>query len=139
MLAARSAAKSKRSSRATTHILLAGARRPKSTVISQRPGAIEACEIFCCPVGGPDGAGDGRGPERYVVPPEDTGVGSYLYVLAWADESTTQGTLGQLRRTDGKGNTFYTGQGDWQVCATGKNLERNSNPPTKEWIKTETC
>ena len=101
-------------------------------------GPPNASNIFSCPVGGPDGGGEERGPERYIIPSSDTGVGSYLYFIAWADEATSQGSLAQLKRTDGRGKTVYTGQGNWQVCATGQNIASGEDPaPTQEVLETE--
>lgn len=58
------------------------------------------------------------GPESYTI--EDADPAGYLYILAWSDDSVTQGVLGQLRVGDHA--PYYTGQGDWEVYATGKNL-----------------
>jgi hypothetical protein len=40
----------------------------------------------------------------------------------WSDESVTQGLIGQFSASDGS-NTVYTGSPDWQVCATGMDLD----------------
>ena len=66
--------------------------------------------IFDCPVG--------HGPVAYVVPAAQAPKGSYLYIVAWADEETTQGTLAQFKRVGGR--AIYSGDGAWQVCATDK-------------------
>lgn len=96
-----------------------------------------ASEIFSCPVGGPNGVpSGGLGPERFLIPANDTGAGKFLYVVAWADETATQGTLGQFKRVDGMGNTVYTGIGPWEVCATG--VDHNSGPgPTQASVDAE--
>jgi hypothetical protein len=65
--------------------------------------------IFDCPVG--------HGPVRYVVPAAQAPTGAYLYVIAWADPDVTQGTLAQFKRVGGQ--PIYSGDGAWQVCATG--------------------
>lgn len=78
------------------------------TSLRGRPRTETAADIFNCPVG--------RGPEAYDVPAEEVPLGAYLYVIAWADDATTQGLVGQVSRG---GPPVYTGSGDWQVCATG--------------------
>ena len=111
----------------------------EDTLISFREDAsgvgVNACSIFCCPVGGPDGSPDGRGPERFIIPAKDTVKGNFLYFAAWSDESTSQGVLGQLRRTDGRAEPVYTGVGDWEVCATGQNIGPRDAPPTQANIE----
>ncbi|HET9229634.1 MAG TPA: hypothetical protein VFR31_23335, partial [Thermoanaerobaculia bacterium] len=59
------------------------------------------------------------GPEVYTI--EDADPAGYLYILAWSDDSVTQGVLGQLRVGDEA--PYYTGQGDWEVFATGIDLD----------------
>lgn len=99
---------------------------------------FDACEIFCCPVGGPDGdTANGRGPERYLIPPKDTVDGNFLYIIAWADRASTQGVLGRFRRADGLGTPIYTGIGDWEVCATGEDFGRNDAGPTQAQVDLE--
>lgn len=66
--------------------------------------------------------GDRRGPETYIVPAEAARANDYLYVIAWSDESGTQGFIGQFK--DDRGwNSIYTGHGEWEVCATGDNYD----------------
>jgi len=85
-------------------------------------GGVENCtaaQIFNC-------AG---GPETYLGVPAS--AGEYLYIVAYSDGSVTQGTLGQF--VSGT-TTVLTGQSDWQVFATGKNINPNcggaSNTPS---------
>lgn len=83
--------------------------------------AVTAGEIFNC----------GVGPEQYLVPAED--VAEYLYVVSYADQSTTQGVLGQFRRVSDRpdgtpGAVLHTGDEGWEVCATG--VDYNSGDPT---------
>jgi len=66
--------------------------------------------IFDCPVG--------HGPVAYVVPADKAPAGAYLYVIAWADNEVTQGTLAQFKRVGGQ--PIYSGDGAWEVCAIGK-------------------
>lgn len=69
--------------------------------------------IFDCPVG--------YGPVRFVVPAAQAPTGSYLYVIAWADNEWTQGTLAQFKRVGGE--AIYSGDGAWEVCAIGTPYE----------------
>ena len=88
------------------------------------PAATLAGEIFNCPVGGPArkgaplAAGAIIGPEAYTVPADQAPPGAYLYLIAWADFSTTQGVIATFTREDG-GSVVATGAGAWQACATG--------------------
>lgn len=79
-------------------------------------GSVE-CDIF-----GTCNA-DRRGPETYVVPGNLTTREGYLYVVVWSDESVTQGLIGQFSASDGTGDPVYTGSDDWEVCATGMDLD----------------
>jgi hypothetical protein len=69
--------------------------------------------IFNCPVG--------YGPVAYVVPAAKAPSNAYLYIIAWADNEVTQGTLAQFKRVGGK--AIYSGDGAWQGCAIGKPYE----------------
>ena len=89
--------------------------------------ATTAGEIFNCPIG--------NGAEQYLVPANDADVGNYLYIIGYADSSTTQGVLGQFFR-DG-GQPVYTGQGNWEVCATGVNFSPGSGGPDLAEINTQ--
>ncbi|WAS89831.1 hypothetical protein [Nannocystis punicea] len=98
--------------------------------ISMYWGGIEnttAGEIFNC----------GEGPEKYVVPYEEADNASYLYIIAWADSSTTQGVLARFRRKDGGGNfgeDVFTGTDGWEVCATGVDYQPGSGGPSLQVI-----
>ncbi|MFZ6183099.1 hypothetical protein ACOXH8_30480 [Nannocystis pusilla] len=98
--------------------------------ISMYWGGIEnttAGQIFNC----------GEGPEKYVVPYEEADNASFLYVIAWADSSTTQGVLARFRRKDGGGNfgeDVFTGTEGWEVCATGVDYQPGSGGPSLQVI-----
>lgn len=87
------------------------------------PPSVTAGDIFNCPVGGPARQGPTlqpgttTGPEAYEVPAAQAPVTAYLYLVAWADFSTTQGVIAQFNRQGA--DPIYTGTGPWQVCATG--------------------
>jgi hypothetical protein len=84
----------------------------------------EAGEIFDCPVG--------HGPEEYVVPAADANMGGFLYIVGYADKSTTQGVIAKFFR---EGATpVYTGSGKWQACATGEDYDPGSGGPEVETI-----
>jgi len=90
-------------------------------------GGIEntlAGKIFSCPIG--------NGPESYTVPAASANAGHYLYIITYADKSTTQGVIGQFFR-EGAAPVF-TGDGAWEVCATGEDYDLGSNGPTLETI-----
>lgn len=81
-------------------------------------GGVENCtagQIFNC-VGGP---------ETYLGVP--SGPGQYLYLVAYSDGSVTQGTLGQF--IDGS-TVVLTGNLNWEVYATGQNLNPNCGGPS---------
>jgi len=80
--------------------------------------ATTAGQIFNC----------SEGPETYLVPGEDANAGGYLYIVAWADKSTSQGVLGQFRRV-GSDEVTYTGTDEWEVCATGIDYQPGSGGP----------
>jgi hypothetical protein len=91
-------------------------------------GGIEnksAGDIFNCTIGA----------ESYIVPAAETAVGKYLYIVAWADKSTTQGVLGKFARVGG--DPIYTGQGAWLVCATGQDFASGSGGPSLQQITTQ--
>jgi hypothetical protein len=69
--------------------------------------------IFNCPVG--------FGPRAFLVPAAQAPAGAYLYIIAWADEEVTQGTIAQFKRVGGQ--AIYTGDGKWEGCAVGKPYE----------------
>jgi hypothetical protein len=58
-----------------------------------------------------------------VVPGNLAPQEGYLYVIGWSDESVTQGLIGQFSASDGSSPAVYTGSPDWQVCATGMDLD----------------
>jgi hypothetical protein len=76
-------------------------------------------DIFDCPVG--------EGPEAYVVPAEDANIGGFLYIVGYADKSTTQGVIAKFFREGAK--PVYTGTGSWQACATGEDYDPGSGGP----------
>ena len=85
--------------------------------VQGRPFSSGAGDIFDCPVG--------VGPEAYTVPADAAPLDAYLYVVAWDDQNTTQGSLGQFKR-EGTTNVLYTGDAAWEVCATGKPYDARS-------------
>jgi hypothetical protein len=85
---------------------------------------ITSGDIFNCPVG--------DGPERYLVPAADSNAGSFLYIVGYADKSTTQGVLAEFFR-DGAPPTF-TGDGNWEVCATGEDFDPGDGGPSLDEI-----
>ncbi len=87
--------------------------------------ATSAGEIFSCPID--------FGPEHYVVPAESAPPGAYLYIVSWDDHSVTQGVLAQFKRTDA---TLYSGDTNFEVCATGIDFTTASGP-TQEQVNTE--
>jgi hypothetical protein len=79
-----------------------------------QPANALAADIFNCPIG--------KGPEEYTVPGAQAPIGAYLYLVAWADNTTTQGIIGQFERG---GAPLYTGDPAWEVCATGLSYPTN--------------
>jgi hypothetical protein len=100
------------------------------------PDAGSACAVGACDAFGSCNE-DGLGPETYIVPGSDTNAGDFLYVIAWSDDYVTQGLLGQFAAADGS-NVIYTGNEEWEVCATGVDYDIGSGGPTTtvidEWI-----
>jgi hypothetical protein len=89
------------------------------------PASVTAGDIFACNIG----------PEGYSIPAADAPESAYLYAIAWADHSVTQGLIGQFKRTGG--TPIYTGDPEWQVCATGIDYDsrdpvRKAGPPLLE-------
>ncbi|MRG90428.1 hypothetical protein [Polyangium spumosum] len=84
--------------------------------------AQTAGQIFNC----------GEGPEAYVVPAAAAPPSAYLYIVTWDDLAVTQGVLGQFRR--GTGAPLYTGDGQFEVCATGINMQSSQTGPTQDEI-----
>lgn len=83
------------------------------THFTQGQRAGTAGQIFNC----------NEGPEEYTVPAADAPDGAYLYVVTWDDLSVTQGVLAAFSRDTG---TVLTGDGRFEVCATG--LDYSSGP-----------
>lgn len=81
-------------------------------------------DIFDCPIG--------NGPESYVVPADDANAGGYLYIIGYADKSTTQGVIAKFYREGAL--PVYTGAGKWEVCATGEDYDPGSGGPTRATI-----
>jgi hypothetical protein len=101
-----------------------------STDMANYFGGVEnfaAADIFSCPIG--------KGPEQYTVAAKDASAGAYLYIVSWADRSTTQGVIGQFARQGA--DAIYTGVGHWEVCATGKDYDPGSKGPPPDVIKDE--
>lgn len=81
--------------------------------------------IFDCPVG--------YGPTAYTVPAAAAPRGAYLYIVAWADEQTTQGTLAQFKRVGGT-KAIYSGSGEWEVCAVGTPFDHRGQGPDQAQV-----
>jgi hypothetical protein len=88
---------------------------------------ITSDDIFSCPIG--------HGPETYTVPAAQANVGAYLYIIGYADKSTTQGVIAKFFR-DGAAAVF-TGTGTWQGCATGMDFDPGSGGPSLAVINQE--
>jgi len=82
------------------------------------PASVTAGDIFNC----------NTGPEGYTIPAAQAPASAYLYAVAWADHSVTQGLIGQFKRTGA--TPLYTGDAKWEVCATGIDFD-TSNPAQK--------
>ena len=120
-----------------------------TTTYIANPPATLAGDIFNCPVGGPARKGPALapgttvGPEAYTVPAEDAPPGAYLYLITWADYSTTQGVIGTFKRQGG--SVVTTGAGEWQACATGipydTSTPSTANGPTQAIVNAQiaTC
>jgi hypothetical protein len=89
------------------------------THFTQGTRAQTAGQIFNCV----------EGPEAYVVPAADAPASAYLYIATWDDLSVTQGVLGQFRR--GSGAPLYTGDLNFEVCATGIDMQNSQTGPTQ--------
>lgn len=88
---------------------------------------IRSQDIFDCPIG--------LGPEAYTVPAADAAAGGFLYLVTWADRDYTQGVIAQFFRSGG--TPIYTGQGDWNVCATGQRFDIGSGGPDLPTINSQ--
>jgi hypothetical protein len=84
-------------------------------------------DIFGCPVG--------MGPESYVVPADSANEGEYLYIVAYADKSTTQGVIAKFFREGAE--AVFTGNGNWQVCATGEDRDPGDGGPSLDELNEE--
>ncbi len=88
--------------------------------ISNYFGGIENClaaQIFGC----------ASGPESYIVPASAT-AGGCLYIVAWSDDAVTQGVIGKFQAASNP-NPIFTGQGHWEVFATGIDFDVCDGPP----------
>lgn len=91
-----------------------------------------ACSSTPC---GPLGAcEDAEGPEVYVIPEGAATREDFLYVVAWSDDSVTQGLLGEIRTRDGR--VVRTGDDGWEVCATGVDYDRGgpADAEVNDWL-----
>jgi hypothetical protein len=91
-------------------------------------GGVEnttADAIFNCPLG--------NGPEGYTVSGAD--LSDYLYIVAWSDNIVTQGVIGRFQT--GTNPPLYTGQGEWEVFATGIDFGIGSGGPSLSTINTQ--
>lgn len=98
-----------------------------STQLLNYEGGVEnpdADDIFACPIG--------VGPEEYVVPAANANAGGYLYIVAYADKLVTQGVIAKFFR-DGA-QPVFTGNGNWEACATGVDFDVGGGGPSLEQI-----
>lgn len=56
------------------------------------------------------------------------GTGDYFYIIAWSDDSSYQGLIGEFTGT----STILTGDPAWEVYPTGKNYGNGSAPTATE-------
>lgn len=68
------------------------------------------------------------GPETYLV--SGANAVDFLYICAWSDDTHTQGVLGQFTAVGGP--TVYTGEGEWEVYATGLDFDNSPGPTLAE-------
>jgi hypothetical protein len=64
--------------------------------------------------------------------PFDYVPGSYIYIIAWSDNKTNQGVLGQFSYV-GSSQAIYTGDPRWKVLPTNEDFDNNT-APTKDQI-----
>jgi hypothetical protein len=76
-----------------------------------------------------------EGPEAYEVPADDAPASAYLYIVTWDDLAVTQGVLGQFRRAGG--TPLYTGDLEFEVCATGIDMQLSQTGPTQADINAQ--
>lgn len=95
------------------------------TNFTQGSRAQTAGQIFNC----------GEGPEAYTVPAADAPASAYLYIVTWDDLAVTQGVLGQFRRGDA--TPVYTGDPEFDVCATGVDMQASQTGPTQAEINAQ--
>jgi hypothetical protein len=108
--------------------------------VARLAGDIFNCSQSCamgetCAVGACDAFGscneDGAGAETFVVPGTEASAEDYLYIAAWSDDSVTMGVIGQFV-ADGVGSNYYTGEGGWEVCATGMDFDTRAGDPSPD-------
>ncbi len=92
------------------------------THFTQGTRAVTAGQIFNCPIG------------NYTVPDANAPPDAFLYIVSWDDLAVTQGVLGQFKRLTG---TIYTGDPNFQVCATGLDYSGDSPIPPDAGTPTE--
>ncbi len=97
-------------------------------ILKGRPVTTGASDIFDCPVNTSGSGASGFGPESYLVLAADAPTEAFLYIVAWDDNSVTQGVLGQFKRKSGA--PLYTGASSWEVCATGDFYDSIPGTPT---------
>jgi hypothetical protein len=85
---------------------------------------VTSNDIFACPIG--------VGPETYTVPAAQANSGAFLYIIGYADKTTTQGVIAKFFREGAE--PVYTGAGPWEVCATGIDSDPGSGGPTLDVI-----
>ncbi len=66
----------------------------------------------------------------------DITAGDYIYVVAWSDDGTAQGLIGQFVIPD-VGTTILTNTLDWEVYLTFNDLDDGSPAPTESELASE--
>lgn len=85
-----------------------------TTVINSACNNMSPDQIFSC----------GSGPECVT---SGLSLFTFVYVVAWGDDSQTSGVLGQIRRIP-SGSIEFTGTNKWQVYATGLDYDGCTAP-----------
>ena len=92
-----------------------------SNIVANVQNCVSAGEIFNCP-------GKYVGPELYTNVP--IGPADYIYIIAYDDESRTQGVLAQF-------SFGYSGASYWEVFATGIDVDCGTGGPSLATINAE--
>ena len=82
-------------------------------------------EVWNSSAGDITGCGGAVGPEEYQIIKADEDT--YLYIIAWSDDSVYQGTMAQFNLLR-DGDVITSGDEDWEVFATGINYSSGTGP-----------